>query len=160
MISRLFHVAINSQNLDRSIEFYQKLGFTLLADRLVNNDLVKAAFLVPTGDFRFAHLRLGDNDQATVLDIVEWFHPATADSGNSPVSQHQRGLTRFSVLTDDTQQVYDELSAAGVEFLTTPESVLTPEGGWKVCLIKDPDNVVVQVTQLLPPSEQKPEGAL
>ena len=150
LINRLFHIAINSQNLDKSLEFYQRLGFTVLADRLVDNDLVKTAFLVPTGDFRFAHLRLGDDEQATVLDIVEWFNPATADSSDTPVSQHQRGLTRFSVLTDDTQRVYDELSAQGVTFLTEPYSVMTPEGGWKVCLILDPDNVVVQVTQLLP----------
>lgn len=154
LLNRLFHIAINSQDLDKSLAFYQRLGFTLLADRLVDNDLVKTAFLVPTGDFRFVHLRLGDDDQATVLDIVEWFNPATADSGDTPLSQHQRGLTRFSVLTDDTQRVYDELSAEGFEFLTTPESVMTPEGGWKVCLIKDPDNVVVQVTQLLPAPEQ------
>lgn len=158
MISRLFHIAINAKDLDRSIEFYQKLGFTLLGDRKVNNDLVKDAFLVPTGDFRFAHLRLGDDAQATVLDIVEWYNPATADSGDSVVSQHQRGLTRFAVLTDDTQKVYDELSAAGMTFLTQPTSVLTPEGGWKVCLITDPDNVVVQVTQLLPaPTDAPPD---
>jgi catechol 2,3-dioxygenase-like lactoylglutathione lyase family enzyme len=150
MLSRLFHVAINSTDLDRSLAFYQRLGFNLLADRSVTNDLVKTAFLVPTGDFRFAHLRLGDDEQATVLDIVEWYNPPTAAVSGDPVSQHQQGLTRFSVLTDDTQRVYDELSAEGVEFLTKPESVLTPEGGWKVCLIKDPDGVVVQVTQLLP----------
>lgn len=156
MISRLFHIAINAKNLDRSIEFYQKLGFTLLSDRPVDNDLVKDAFLVPTGDFRFAHLRLGDDPQSTLLDIVEWYRPATADSGtDEPVSQHQRGLTRFAVLTDDTQKVYDELSAQGVEFMTTPTSVLTPQGGWKVCLIKDPDNVVVQVTELLPAADSK-----
>lgn len=153
MLTRLFHIAINSTDLDRSIGFYKRLGFTLLGDRMVDNDLVKTAFLVPTGDFRFAHLRLGDDENATVLDIVEWFNPPTADTGEAPVSQHQRGLTRFSVLTEDTQQVYDELSAEGVEFLTTPQSVLTPEGGWKVCLIKDPDGVVVQVTQLLPPPQ-------
>jgi catechol 2,3-dioxygenase-like lactoylglutathione lyase family enzyme len=151
MLNRLFHVAINSVDLDKSLAFYQRLGFTLLGDRRVDNDLVKTAFLVPTGDFRFAHLRLGDDDQATVLDIVEWYNPPTEPTGGAPVSQHRQGLTRFSVLTDDTQQVYDELSAEGVEFLTKPESVLTPEGGWKVCLVQDPDGVVVQVTQLLPP---------
>ncbi|MEO8908089.1 MAG: VOC family protein [Microbacteriaceae bacterium] len=159
MISRIFHIAINAKNLDRSIEFYTRLGFTVIGDRPVNNDLVKDAFLVPTGDFRFAHLRLGDDASATVLDIVEWYNPPTADSGDAPVSQHQRGLTRFAVLTDDTQQVYDELSAAGVEFLTTPTSVLTPQGGWKVCLVADPDNVVVQVTQLLPAPAQEDQGA-
>lgn len=150
MLSRIFHVAINSTDLDRSIKFYRALGFTLLSDRKVNNDLVKKAFLVPTGDFRFAHLRLGD-DGATVLDIVEWYKPPTEHTSGEPVSQHQQGLTRFAVLTDDTQQVYDELTAAGYSFLTKPESVLTPQGGWKVCLIQDPDGVIVQITQLLPP---------
>jgi catechol 2,3-dioxygenase-like lactoylglutathione lyase family enzyme len=153
MLSRLFHVAINSTDLDKSIAFYKRLGFTLLSDRLVDNDLVKTAFLVPTGDFRFAHLRLGEDEQATVLDVVEWYNPPTTPGSGDPVSQHQQGLTRFSVLTDDTQRVYDELSAEGYHFLTEPESVLTPEGGWKVFLIQDPDGVVVQVTQLLPPPE-------
>jgi hypothetical protein len=31
---------------------------------------------------------------------------------------------------------------------------MTAEGGWKVCLVKDPDNVVVQVTELLPPPSE------
>jgi catechol 2,3-dioxygenase-like lactoylglutathione lyase family enzyme len=151
MLSRLFHIAINSTDLDRSVAFYQRLGFTALQDRSVKNDLVKEAFAVPSADLRFVHLRLGDDEQATVLDIVQWFDPGTADDGSGPVEQHRRGLTRFSVLTDDTQRVYDELSAEGVEFITKPTSVQTPQGGWKVCMVKDPDDVVVQITELLPP---------
>jgi hypothetical protein len=58
------------------------------------------------------------------------------------------------VLTDDTQRVYDELSAAGVEFITKPTVVMTPDGGWKVSLVKDPDNVVVQITELVPPPDR------
>lgn len=155
MLSRLFHIAINAKNLDKSIEFYTALGFTLLGDRPVQNDLVKDAFLVPTGDFRFAHLRLGDNPEATVLDIVEWYNPPTAAADHEgPRSQHQRGLSRFAVLTDDTQKVYDELTGKGMTTLTQPTSVLTPQGGWKVFLITDPDDIVVQVTQLLPPPDR------
>jgi catechol 2,3-dioxygenase-like lactoylglutathione lyase family enzyme len=154
MLTRLFHIAINSTDLDRSVAFYQRLGFEALQDRSVTNEMVKEAFAVPSGDLRFVHLRLGDDDQATILDIVQWFNPDTATNGSGPISQHTRGLTRFSVLTDDTQRVYDELSAEGVEFITEPTVVMTPEGGWKVCLVKDPDDVVVQVTELLaPPSD-------
>jgi len=151
MLTRLFHIAINSTDLDRSVAFYTSLGFTALQDRRVMNPKVKEAFAVPSEDLRFVHLRLGDDEQATILDIVEWFDPGTLDTGGEPVAQHQRGLTRFSVLTDDTQAVYDELAAQGVEFVTTPTTVMTPEGGWKVCLVKDPDGVVVQVTELLAP---------
>ena len=154
MLNRLFHIAINSTDLDRSVAFYQRLGFQALQDRTVKNEMVKEAFAVPSGDLRFVHLRLGADENATILDIVQWFDPGTEDTGGRPVAQHQRGLTRFSVLTDDTQAVYDELAADGVEFITKPTVVMTPEGGWKVCLVKDPDGVVVQVTELLaPPSE-------
>ena len=148
LLSRLFHIAVNSTDLDRSVAFYRRLGFQVMADRTVTNDNVKEAFAVPTGDLRFVHLRLGESEDATLLDIVQWGGPGTADGAATP-AQHQRGITRFAVLTDDTERVYRELSADGVEFLTTPTTVMTPEGGWKVCLALDPDGVVVQVTELL-----------
>jgi catechol 2,3-dioxygenase-like lactoylglutathione lyase family enzyme len=149
MLTRLFHLAVNTTDMDKSLAFYERLGFNVLADRTVVNDMVKEAFMVPSGNLRFVHLRLGDSDQATLLDIVEWRDPETAPGFDRPL-QHQRGITRFAVLTDDTQKIYDELSAEGVEFLTQPTSVLTPEGGWKIALLVDPDGVVVQVTELLP----------
>ena len=149
MLQRLFHIAINSTDLDRSVAFYRKLGFQILADRSVHNEKVKEAFAVPSADLRFIHLRLGDNDQATLLDIVQWSDPGTAEGAGTP-AQHQRGITRFAVLTEDTDRVYRELSQDGVEFLTKPTVVMTPDGGWKVCLAVDPDGVVVQVTELVP----------
>ena len=149
MLTRLFHIAINAKDLERSVEFYQRLGFSVLADRTVDNPMLSQAFAVPSQKCRFVHLRLGDDEQATVLDIVEWF-PATADGAGAP-AQNERGLTRFAVLTDDTDKVYAELKAAGAEFVTTPATVLTEQGGWRVCLVKDPDGVVVQITQLVPP---------
>jgi catechol 2,3-dioxygenase-like lactoylglutathione lyase family enzyme len=148
MLKRLFHIAVNSTDLDRSLAFYTKLGFQVLQDRSVHNEKVKEAFAVPSSELRFIHLRLGDDEEATRLDIVEWGEPGTA-AGSGPPPQHQRGLTRFAVLAEDTEAVYAELKADGVEFLTTPTTVMTPEGGWKVCLALDPDGVVVQITELL-----------
>ena len=149
MLNRLFHIAVNSKDLERSVDFYRRLGFQVLQDREVHNEKVKEAFAVPTGDLRFVHLRLGDAEDATLLDIVQWGGSGTADGPGAP-PQHQQGITRFAVLTDDTERVYRELSANGVEFLTTPTLVMTPEGGWKVCLALDPDGVVVQITELVP----------
>lgn len=149
MLNRLFHIAVNSKDLDRSVAFYRRLGFEVVQDREVHNEQVKEAFGVPTGDLRFVHLRLGQSDEATLLDIVEWGGSGTTD-GPGPPPQHQQGITRFAVLTDDTDRLYRELSADDVEFLTSPTLVMTPEGGWKVCLALDPDGVVVQVTELVP----------
>ena len=158
MLNRLFHIAVNSKDLERSVDFYRRLGFQVLQDREVHNEKVKEAFAVPTGDLRFVHLRLGDAEDATMLDIVEWGGSGTADGPGAP-AQHQQGITRFAVLTDDTERVYRELSADGVEFLTTPTQVMTPQGGWNVCLALDPDGVVVQITELVPAPAEGAEAS-
>ena len=148
MLSRLFHIAVNATDLDRTVDFYTKLGFTQLQDRTVRNEAVRAAFAVPSANLRFVHLRLGDDENATLLDVVQWYEPDTA-AGPGVLPQHQVGITRFAVLTDDTQATYDRLVADGVSFLTEPTTVMTPEGGWKVALALDPDGTVIQITELV-----------
>lgn len=149
MLTRLFHLAINSKDLDKSIAFYKNLGFQVMADRTVDNPEVQKAFMVECSGLRFVHLSLGDDENATLLDIVQWFGPDTPD-GQGPPAQNQQGITRFAVLTDDTRAVYEDLKAKGVKILTEPTTVLTPNGGWTVSLVEDPDGVVVQITQLVP----------
>jgi catechol 2,3-dioxygenase-like lactoylglutathione lyase family enzyme len=151
MLDRLFHIAINSRDLDRSVAFYEKLGFTQLQDRTVTNEQLKVAFAVPCNECRFVHLRLGDSDQATLLDIVEWGPPGLAE-GNPTPPQNAHGLTRFAVLTESTDRVAEVLKEDGATFITEPTTVMTPEGGWRVCLVTDPDGVVVQITELVAPA--------
>lgn len=149
MLNRLFHIAINSKDLERSVEFYRDLGFEIVQDRAFTNEALPEAFAVPSAKLRFVHLRLGDDPNATILDIVQWYEPDTAE-GPGVLGQNVQGLTRFSVLTDDTVAVYEKVKAKGVEIVTEPHTVMTPEGGWTVCLVLDPDGVVIQITELVP----------
>jgi catechol 2,3-dioxygenase-like lactoylglutathione lyase family enzyme len=103
-VFRLFHVAINSTDLDRSRAFYERLGFKVLSDRTVNNPKVSKAFATESHDLRFLHLRLGDSEEAALLDIVQWFNPDTTPA-EAVKSQMQRGITRFAVLTESTDEV-------------------------------------------------------
>ena len=52
MLDRLFHIAINSTDLERSVGFYKRLGFQVLSEREVHNPAVMQAFAVPTASFR------------------------------------------------------------------------------------------------------------
>ena len=52
MLSRLFHIAVNATDLDRTVDFYTKLGFTQLQDRTVRNEAVRSAFAVPSATSR------------------------------------------------------------------------------------------------------------
>jgi catechol 2,3-dioxygenase-like lactoylglutathione lyase family enzyme len=148
MLQRLFHLAINSTDLDRSVAFYERLGFEQLQDRTVRNEKLREAFAVPCDECRFVHLRLGGDD-ATLLDIVEWGPPGTAPGVTTP-QQNAHGLTRFGVLTEFSVRVFVQVKADGADFVTEPTTVMTPEGGWRVCLVKDPDGIVVQITELVP----------
>jgi glyoxylase I family protein len=149
-ITRFFHCAINTKDLDKSVAFYEKLGFKNIQQRDVNNPGIMKAFGTNGHKLRYAHLRLGDDESATVLDVVEWVEPATA--GPVPVDQFNTGLTRIALLTTDTDQVYNELKAQGdVDFITSPGTVMTPNGGWRIFLLRDPDGVTVQIVQLVPP---------
>jgi catechol 2,3-dioxygenase-like lactoylglutathione lyase family enzyme len=89
MLQRLFHIAINATDLERSVAFYKRLGFTELQDRTVQNPAVKAAFAVPSANLRFVHLRIGDDEQATLLDVVQWFDP---DGNHAFLGAHRRHL--------------------------------------------------------------------
>ncbi len=50
MLKRLFHIAVNVTDLDRSVAFYQRLGFQVLADRTVSNEKLTEAFAVSSNE--------------------------------------------------------------------------------------------------------------
>jgi catechol 2,3-dioxygenase-like lactoylglutathione lyase family enzyme len=147
-VHKLSHIAINSTDLDRSIEFYQRLGFKAIEEQTIDNPQLKEAFRVKSKELRFAHMRLGDSEDAAMLDIVQWYNPDTEPA--APIqSQMQRGVTRIAVLTESIDDTYRVLTEAGAKLLTRPTTVTSAEGGWRVCLAEDPDGVVLQVTELL-----------
>ena len=56
MLQRLFHLAVNSTDLDRSVAFYTRLGFQIVSDRTVVNEKVKEAFAGQRAELLFTNL--------------------------------------------------------------------------------------------------------
>lgn len=150
MTRRFWHVGINVTDLQRSIEFYKTVGFKLLHQGPVQTPQVGLAFLVDGGDsLRFAHMRIGDNDAESMLDLIEWVNPRS--TGSADVDLHAPGLCRFSILTDDADREYESLGAQGIEFLQAPVTVTAPDGskGWKILFAKDPDGTLFHFVELV-----------
>ena len=150
MTRRFWHVGINVTDLQRSIEFYETVGFKLLHQGPVQTPQVGLAFLVDGGDsLRFAHMRIGDNDAESMLDLIEWVNPRS--TGSADVDLHAPGLCRFSILTDDADKEYESLGAEGIEFLKAPVTVTAPDGskGWKILFAKDPDGTLFHFVELV-----------
>lgn len=142
-MKRFWHIGINVTDLDRSIEFYKLVGFRHLEDKHVETPDVGRAFMVEGGDhLRFAHMRIGEDENEAMLDLIQWINPPT--QGRAEPSLLHPGLCRFSIISDDVDGEYERLTAAGVQFLQPP-SVVQPEGsprGWKILFAEDPDGTL------------------
>lgn len=147
---KFWHVGINVTNMDASIKFYTQVGFEVVQDKeVVDANLARAFMVEGASRLRFAHLRLNDSPDEAMLDLIEW-HDVPSE-GTAPADLIHPGLCRFSILTDDIQGEYDRLSAAGIEFLHTPQTVMDPDGmnGWRLLFARDPDGTLFHFAELI-----------
>ena len=154
------HININVANLDRSIEFYNKLGFevfipaspylalTAEPDNKPVPDEAATALGIPNGSLgRACILQLGDGFPK--LDLTEF---AELD-GSPPLKNSDKGLVRICLATETLAADVERLTAQGVDFLSPPQSGHAALADVAVC--RDPDGTMVELIQVYPERWQK-----
>ena len=145
MIEGIFHCNVNCSDLERSIGFYEMLGFQVVLDfrsGMRSAEMAKA-FGMADADLRGVHLRLGDDPRATRIDLVEFTRPKTA--GSSYASLNHTGVVRLCLRTTDIQRVYEDLVAKGVPFLSAPQTL--PGTNVTIACFHDPDGVTLELLE-------------
>ena len=144
MLQRLFHVNICVRNMERSIRFYQGIGFTKANDFTMDDPGVGDALGVKAKKLRGVFMRLGDDPNAPVLDLVEFIDPPT--QGEPYPSLNNVGICRIAFTVDDIDRTYEELKSKGVQFVAPLKKVNGP-GGAKIGVVcfKDPDGTVLEL---------------
>lgn len=144
-VSRIFHVNVNVSDMDRSIAFYEGLGFKLGRSGDVDTPGIARAFKTKSGRVRWAHMHMGDDASLTKIDLTQWH------DGNPEIPPRKEldsiGLARFSLLVDDVDKAYEELKAKGYKFVAPPDAARSEVGDFRLCSIIDPDGVNVQLIQ-------------
>jgi catechol 2,3-dioxygenase-like lactoylglutathione lyase family enzyme len=147
---RIFHVNINVADLDRSIDFYARLGFDVVHRERLEPDAVRST-LAKFGDTQafgaeYALLRLGDDPTATCLDLVQWDRPMREPTNRID----ELGLYRIAVHSSDPAAILRALADAGIELLGTKErrSPETHDPADWFC-VRDPDGTVVEIVSAL-----------
>ena len=129
------HLRINVTDLDASVAWYERLGFTPKA----------TARSAKTGDAVLSYASMiTEGDPSFSLELTQWEDPKPAGVASSPA--YHRGLYRIALGVDDVNAAYETLSAD--EPLTAPEFVELPGtrlGGVTVLFMRDPDGVVVEL---------------
>ena len=145
----VYHVGINCRNLERSLAFYNLLGFEEILDfgRLEGDDVDR--ILGRSGCRARAKLiRLGDDPRTSHIDLLEW----DPDDDQRPASRvGDVGMVRMCLYTRDIWADYGELVANGVKVYSEPQS-LGSDGGpastYVVCF-EDPDGTILELMQVV-----------
>jgi catechol 2,3-dioxygenase-like lactoylglutathione lyase family enzyme len=144
MLQRLFHVNICVRDMERSIRFYQDLGFKKVNDFTMDDPSVGEALGVKARKLRGVFMRLGDDQNAPVLDLVQFIDPPT--QGQPYATLNNVGICRVAFTVDDIDKTYEELKAKRVEFVAPLKKVDGP-GGAKIGVVcfKDPDGTILEL---------------
>ncbi|MBI3797397.1 MAG: VOC family protein [Deltaproteobacteria bacterium] len=144
MLQRLFHVNICVRDMERSIRFYQDLGFNKVDDFTMDNPNVGEVLGVKAQKLRGVFMRLGTDANAPVLDLVQFIDPPT--QGQPYPTLNNVGICRIAFTVDDIDKTYEELKARKVEFVA-PLKKLDGPGGRKIGVVcfKDPDGTVLEL---------------
>ena len=148
-VRSIFHFTVEATNFERSLDFYTTLGFRVLRD---NRDVVWPPFVarnfgMPEAQGRGALLGIGDGEEHTRLDLIEWLAPTLPTPPEGPIELRVPRI--IALRTDNVQEAYEELSAKGIEFVSAPAAARR-SGIVNVCSCRDPDGLLVELIEYEP----------
>ena len=146
-VTGLVHVNVNCGDFERSLRFYELLGFRQAIDVPPTNTAeVAAAVGMPPYRVNGALLVLRTSTGSLMLDLLEWQEPRDM----TPPYPHlyHLGIARIALATDDLDADMARLAAAGVEFLSEPATVeLAGQPPTRFVCFRDPDGTFLELVE-------------
>lgn len=150
LISGFVHAQINVSDLERSIRFYEMLGFEVISKGTIKDPVVFAALGVEGTRLRGAFLRIpGRSTKVTpMIDMIQFIDPPPM--GNPYPALNHLGIARLCFQVDDIEAAAARLQAQGVELVGPVGELVTKGGGMrsKVLCFRDPDGTVLEYAQV------------
>jgi catechol 2,3-dioxygenase-like lactoylglutathione lyase family enzyme len=130
--------------MERSIQFYQGIGFKKVNDFTLDDPTVGDALGLKARKLRGVFMRLGDDPNAPVLDLVQFIDPPT--QGQPYPTLNNVGICRIAFTVDDIDKTYEELKAKKVDFVAPLKKVNGPGGSTiGVVCFRDPDGTILEL---------------
>jgi catechol 2,3-dioxygenase-like lactoylglutathione lyase family enzyme len=145
----IWHFSFSVGDLDAAIEFYRDLlGFKVVVRRMVDEELAQTLSGYPDARIEIAFLdlpgqprRVGSHD----LELVR-YHQPRPDGAARPVAEP--GSAHLAIVVEDALAAYDELRAAGVEFVSPPNDIRAGgNAGGRICYFHGPGGVTLEMFQ-------------
>jgi glyoxylase I family protein len=151
-VRSIFHININCSNLDRSIAFYEMLGFTKALEMETYSGDADESYEALGINGKVAHrgpvvLFLGDDPRQTRLDLMQWLEPSSpSPEARSP---QMLGVPRIALWTKDIDGLYHRIGGR-IEFVTPPVGPFENRAIQSIACVRDPDGLLVELLEFLP----------
>ena len=124
-MSSLIHTCYRITDVERSIAFYNALGFEEIGRIPIRDEAVNVFMNLP-----------GDGDMPR-LELTHNFGVDSYEIGT--------GYGHIAVMVDDLDGTLEELAGKGIEPEKPPYSVR--EGGSRICFVRDPDDYRIELLE-------------
>lgn len=149
----LVHINLHVADLDRSINFYERLGFTVMHD-LGRNDphLMPPVEVSPLnqhggGITRGVVMSLGDDPRcSTKLELIQYVDPAPTPRPFKP--RQEVGVHRIAIRVKDMDATIADLRAKGIVIPSGPHDIAVMGGRQRYVLFPDPDETMLELIEL------------
>lgn len=146
LIRDIVHLNINVTDIDRSIAFYERLGFQTMhvfGDKPTDDTSEGMDF--GDGHMRGAVITLGEHPRCwTKIELIQWVRPATQPQPER--STIHAGVSRIALRCKNLLSFYEELKADGIEFESEPEEI-DIVGAKRFVLFRDPDGTLLELIE-------------
>ena len=146
-ITGLVHININCSDFDRSLRFYELLGFQKVIDvPPKNTPEVAAAVGMPPYTVKGALLILQNSKTPLMIDLLEWQEPT--DNRPPYPNLYHLGIARIALSTNDLDSDIAFLKSEGVEFLSDPATVkIENQPETRFICFKDPYGTILELVE-------------
>jgi len=123
-LSELIHTCYRIRDIDRSVEFYEKLGFEEVGRVPIRDEAVNVFMGLPGDGARLELTWNKDNDGPYEIGT---------------------GYGHIAVTVDDLDGALGRLASVGIEPERPPYSVR--DGGSRLCFVRDPDDYRIELIE-------------
>ena len=139
-IKRVNHTGISVRDIDRSLTFYRDLlGLELIFDSDLDDvPPLNAVVGMDKARGRVVWLRAGD----TMIELWQWDYPEGRPLPDD-YCPADRGVTHYALETDNVDELYERVIAAGYQANTHPLDL----GLHKTTYIRGPDDEIIEILE-------------
>lgn len=149
---RIDHVNIVVSDMDRSVEFYTRLGLSSSMDTFISGAWFANTVGVQDENLKARVVFMEPGAGTARLELIEYLVPP---GQTAPINSQSNtvGVRHFALVVDDIMKSYLELSRAGVTFFSEPQEVTGNKeveariGRKKIVYLLDPDGVIVELAE-------------